>query len=176
VAIVASSARRALPLAGLAGLGLGLINAVLPRPAVAEMVTADALVQQSTLVIDQQSNVYSFNAPGAGTLYVTLQDIVWPAPLSSLDMSLNSPSGVLGTMNVAGEIDLTVAAGGTYYVDVSGKAGGPLDVGVYSVSVNFVPQGAVPLPGTLALVLGGLLALGAARWWWMRNESFMYTT
>jgi hypothetical protein len=176
VAIVASSAQRAAPLAGMAALGLGLTDAALPTPAAADMVSADALVQQSTLVIDQQSNVYSFTAPGAGTLYVALQDIVWPAPLSSLGMSVNSASGVLGTMNVAGEIDLTLASGGTYYLDVSGKAGGALDVGLYSVSVNFVPQGAVPLPGTLGLVLGGLLALGAARWWWMRNESFMYAT
>jgi hypothetical protein len=175
VATVASVARREPQLAVASALGLVLVSVPLPQPANAEMVTAEALVQQSTLVINQQSNVYSFAAPGAGTVYVALQDILWPTPLASLGMSVNSPSGVLGTLNVAGEMDLTLPKGGTYYVDVNGTAGGSLDVGLYSLSVNFVPQGAVPLPGTLSLVLGGLLALGGARRWWMRNESFMYT-
>lgn len=175
MATVASPARREVPLAVASALGLGLAAGVVPQPAAAEMVTADALLQESTLVINQQSNVYSFTAPGPGTVYVALQDIVWPAPLSSLGMSVNTTSGVLGTINVAGEMDLTLAKGGTYYVDVNGQAGGSLDVGLYSVSANFVPQGAVPLPGTVALLFGGLLALGGARWWWVRNESFMYT-
>jgi len=174
VEIVASHARRELPLAVAAALGVGVVGAALPRPAAADLVTADALVQQSTMVINQQTNVYSFTAPGPGTLYVALQDIVWPTALTSLNMSLTTDSSVLGTMNVAGEIDLTLSAGGKYYVDVGGKAGGPLDIGLYSLQVNFVPQGAVPLPGTVALLLGSLLGLGGARWWWMRNESFMY--
>jgi hypothetical protein len=156
-------------------LGLGLAAGAVAPPAAAEFVTADALLQESTLVINQESNVYSFTAPGPGTVYVALQDIVWPTQLASLGMSVNTPSGPLGTLNLAGEMDIPLSKGGTYYVDVNGQAGGSLDVGLYSISVNFVPQGAVPLPGTLALVLGGLLALGGARWWWMRNESFMYT-
>jgi hypothetical protein len=156
-------------------LALGLAAGALPQPAAAELVSADVLLQQSTLVINQQTNVYSFTAPGPGTIYVALEDILWPAPLASVGMSVNSPTGVLGTLNVTGEMDLTLSKGSTYYVDVTGQAAGSLNLGLYSVSVNFVPQGAVPLPGTLALVFGGLLALGGARWWWMRNESFMYT-
>ena len=175
MATVASVARRELPLAVASALGLGLAAGAVPQPAAADMVTADALVQQSTMVINQQSNVYSFTAPGPGTIYVALQDVLWPTPLASLGMSVNTPTGALGTLNVAGEIDIPLAKGGAYYVDVNGQAAGSLDIGLYSISVNFVPQGSVPLPGTLSLVLGGLLALGAARWWWMRNESFMYT-
>jgi hypothetical protein len=173
---MASLARREVQLAAASALGLGLAAGVVPQPAAAEMVTADALLQQSTLVINEQSNLYSFSAPGPGTIYVALQDVLWPAPLARLGMSVNSPSGVLGTVNVAGELDLTLSKGGSYYVDVSGQAGGPLDIGLYSVSVNFVPQGAVPLPGTLALLLGGLLALGGVRSWCMRNESVMYSS
>jgi hypothetical protein len=138
------------------------------------MVTAQSLLQQSTMVIDQQSNVYSFTAPGPGMAYVVLSDVLWPTLLTSLNMSVTTPGSVLGTLNVDGELDLTLSKGGTYYIDVAGKAGGALDVGLYSLQVNFVPQGAVPLPGSAALLLGGLLALGGARRWWMRNESFMY--
>jgi hypothetical protein len=175
VATVASLARRELPLAVASALGLGLMGSALPQPAAADMVTAENLVLQSTLVINQQSNVYSFSAPGPGTLYVAIEDVLWPTPLASFNMSVNSPTSVLGTMNVGGEMDLTLSKGGAYSVNVTGTAGGSLDIGLYSLQVNFLPQGAVPLPGSLALLLGGLLALGGARWWWMRNESFMYT-
>jgi len=170
---VASKSRRRLLLTAATALGLGVPALTLPRSSVADMVSAEALVQQSTLVINQQSNVYSFNAPGPGTLEVTVDDIVWPVPLSALSVAVTSPSSVLGTMNVNGEMDLTISKAGTYYADVTGKAGGSLDVGLYAVQVTFVPQGTVPLPGSMALLLGGLLSLGAARWW-MRNESFMY--
>src|SRR5215470_17509222 len=118
VAIVASRAGRELPFAVAAALGVGVAGAALPVPAAADVVTAEALVQQSMLVINQQSNVYSFNAPGPGTLYVALQDIVWPTALTTLNMSVNTTSSVLGTMNVAGAMALTGSAGGKYYVDV----------------------------------------------------------
>jgi hypothetical protein len=176
VATVASLVRRELPVAVASALGLGLTAGALPQPAAADMVTAENLVLQSTLVINQQSNVYSFSTPGAGTLYVSIEDVLWPVPLASFNMSVNSPTSVLGTMNVGGEMALTVSQAGGYSVNVNGTAGGSLDIGLYSLQVNFLPQGAVPLPGSLALMLGGLFALGGARWWWMRNESVMYTT
>jgi hypothetical protein len=134
-----------------------------------------ALVTASTLVINDQSNAYQFTAPGPGTLTVQLEDLLWPDPLDSLDLSLDSARSVLGQLASEGELSLSIARGGSYFVDVSGDAGGALDLGLYSLQVDFYPQGAtVPLPGTLLLLLSGLGILGGAYLACMRNESFMY--
>jgi hypothetical protein len=152
-------------------LGLGL----LAGPALADSIGPSTLVSQSMLVENQQSNVFQFTAPTAGTLSVQLSDVVWPAPLQNLDFSVDSATGVLGWVNSAGFLSLNVAQGGTYYADVSGQAASGLDLGLYSIQINFTPQGAVvPLPAAIGLLLGGLLVLAMLRMRWMRNESFMY--
>jgi hypothetical protein len=145
-------------------LGCGL----LPARAGADPISAASLLEESTLVINQQSNVYAFTAPGAGTLTVQLDDIVWPTALTNLGLSINSPSSVLGSMSVDGSMNITVSHAGTYYANVSGQAGGPFDIGLYSLQVDFTPAGTpVPLPGAIVLLLGGLGLLGGlrlARW------------
>jgi hypothetical protein len=175
-------ARRALPLAVAAALGPLLGLALVPGRAAAESIAPEMLLQQSTLVINQQSNSYSINAPGPGTLIVQLSDVAWPTLLQSLNLSVDSPTQVLGSLAVTGGLDLTLASGGTYYTDVTGQAGTQLDIGVYSLEVQFLPQGAtaVPLPAGLVLLLGGLAVLGGVqlvrmRSQCMRNESFTYT-
>jgi hypothetical protein len=174
---VASRARRQPRWGGAAALGLVLgWAAVLPGRAAAEAITPQALLQQSTLVINQQSNVYTFTAPGPGTLSVQLEDILWPTPLQSLSASIDSPGNVLGSLS-AGTLNLTISQAGTYYADVTSQAGGPLDLGLYSMQVEFYPQGTpvpMPLPAALVLLCGGLGVLGGLRLWWRRNESFMY--
>ena len=49
-----------------------------------------------------------------------------------------------------------VPTAGTYFADVMATAGGPLDLGVYSLSISFSPS-AVPLPPSGRLLLGALL-------------------
>jgi hypothetical protein len=48
--------------------------------------------------------------------------------------------------------------GGLVYAQWFGTAQGPLDMGLYSLNVQFTPSGAlpVPLPASLALLLSGL--------------------
>ncbi|SRR5579871_3020315 len=137
---------------------------LLPAWAAADSIGAASLLQESTLVINQQSNVYAFTAPAAGTLTIELSDIVWPTALQSLDLSVNSPTSVLGSMSLDGTLDIKVSKGGTFYINVNGDAGGPLDIGLYSLQVGFTPQMApVPLPEPWALALGGIALLGTLR-------------
>jgi hypothetical protein len=154
--------------------GLALGGAAASQQAAAETIGPSMLLSESTLVANQQSNVYSFTAPTAGTLSVQLSDLVWPNTLSDLSFSLNSPSSVLGWVASAGSLSLQVGSG-TYYADVTGTAGGPLDLGLYSLQITFTPAGSeVALPATLGMLLGGLGMLACVRLRWMRNESFMY--
>jgi hypothetical protein len=167
---------RRLLLGAATGAGIALALGAATGPAVADTLSPeDVLLTQSTLVINQQSDVYDFTAPGPGTLTVQLEDLTWPDPLSSLMFSLDSPRSVLGWVASAGELSLSIAHGGSYFLDVTGSAGGALDLGLYSVQVDFYPQGTpVPLPAALVLMLSGLGVLGGARLLRMRNESFMY--
>ncbi len=170
------SRQRLLGAATAASLALALTAG--PEHAAADTLSPDVLLAQSTLVINQQSDVYDITAPGPGMLTVQLEDLVWPDALSSLSFSLDSARSVLGWVASAGELTLSIARGGSYFVDVAGDAGGALGLGLYSVQVDFYAQGAqVPLPGALVLLLSGLATLvGAHLTWmhWMRNESFMY--
>jgi hypothetical protein len=51
-----------------------------------------------------------------------------------------------------------------YFADIVATAGGPLDLGVYSLSIKFVSATTpVPLPSAAWLLLAGLGALLA--WW-----------
>jgi hypothetical protein len=176
---VASRARRQLRCGGAAALSALLGAAVLPQAASADTITAQTLLQQSTLVINQQSNVYAVTAPGSGTLLVNFEDIPWPVPLQSLNLTVDAPGTVLGSLGLGslsanGELDLNVTPG-TYYIDVNGQAAAPYDLGLYSLQVNFAPQGApLPLPTSLLLLLAGLGLLAGVRLLCKRNESFMY--
>ena len=165
---------RAPALTGAAAVGLLLGATLIPGRAAAESLGPEVLLQQTTMVMNQQSNVYSFTTPGPGTLMVQFSDTDWPTALQNVNLSIDSPSKVLGSLAVMGGLDLALAGAGTYYSDITAQAGGSLDVGVYSLQVEFLPQGAtVPLPAALGLLLGGLAVLGGVQLVniRMRNES-----
>lgn len=131
----------------------------------AAQVHASTLLTDTTLVTGSQSSVFSFDAPGPGTVTVELSDINWPQPLSSLSFLASSGNNVLSSWSTAGSATqyFQLAAGGSFFADVTATAGGSLDVGVYSLTLIFTPAAPVPLPSAAALLLAAcltLLALG----------------
>jgi len=118
---------------------------------------SEVLYDGSGFLTGQQSFVQSFDITGPGTLTVSLSNVAWPEQLSNLDMVLSSTGGsLLGPEMGAGTESFHVDSG-TVYAQWFGTAQGPLDVGVYSLKVQFQPgTTAVPLPASIVVLLSGL--------------------
>jgi hypothetical protein len=126
------------------------------------------LVSSTSLVIGNQSSVYSFQAPGAGTVVAQVTNVDWPQLLSSLSFTAGSANQVMSSWSDPGSqpsatLSFDVSGPGMYFADILATAGGPLDLGVYSLSIKFLPAAPVPLPAPAWLLLAGLAALLA--WW-----------
>ena len=133
-----------------------LVGACMLAPASARADTV--LYDDAGFLTGTQSFVESFNLPSAGTLTVTLSNIAWPEQLASLNLLLTSAGGTLGPEMGPGTTTFNIAAGGNVFAQWFGKAQGPLDLGVYSMRIDFVPAGgtAVPLPTSIALLISGM--------------------
>jgi hypothetical protein len=159
---------------GLAVGALALAAAVTGAPAHGSVVLAE-----SATVYAQQTNNYSFSAPGAGTLDVTLTDLDFSEPLSSLGMSLSSASTTLGTLSTGGSflVPITGPLALSAFVTADANPAGPLDLGGYSLNISFTPLSSpVPLPAAGFLFLGGVGLLASMAWSKReaaRNESVM---
>jgi hypothetical protein len=119
---------------------------------------ADTLLYDGLSVISgQQAAVQSFNISTPGTLTVTLSDLPWLDTVTGLSAFLSTASGMVGTSFGAGTESFDVAAG-TYYAHWFGTASGSYNLGVVGMQISFQPSNvtAVPLPSSLALMLGGL--------------------
>lgn len=129
----------------------------------APLAQADTIVlAESAYISGTQSTVYSLAAPSAGTLTVKLDNLAWPARLSSLSFALTTATGVLQTLSGEGQVTLDVSNPGTYYAIVSGTAQGRWNIGMYSLNIAFSQLGGpapVPLPGALWLLLSGFAGL-----------------
>ena len=130
------------------------------------VVRADTvLVSDTTLVSGSESSVYSFVAPAAGTVSIQIDNLDWPQPLSSLSFMLATTSQVVSSWSDPGTpegmtLTFQVPAGGRYFADVIAQAGGTLDLGVYSLAIDFCPTSTVvPLPATGGLLLTGIVAV-----------------
>jgi hypothetical protein len=125
------------------------------RPAAASEVLYDSVgFLQGT-----QSFSDSFSVSSPGTLTVTLGNVGWPQPLSSLNLLVSSASGALGPEMGAGTSTFNVTSGNVF-TQWFGTAQGPLNAGVYSLEIQFQPGGSsgnpVPLPTSIALLLSGM--------------------
>jgi hypothetical protein len=150
------------------GLGALLFYALLATVAQASTV----LISDTTLVSGNESTVFSFSAPGPGTVSVELTNLDWPQPLSSLSFMAAAPDHVLSSWSGASASSFQVTAGGNYFADVSAVAGGPLDLGVYSLSLTFTPAASpVPLPSSGALLLGAIAGIIGRHLWRRRALS-----
>jgi hypothetical protein len=147
---------------GLVGSVAGLLLCTLS----AAPARAETLLTDTTLVTGTQSSVFSFDAPGPGTITVELTSLNWPQPLSSLNFLATSGNNVLSAWSGSGSATrfFQIGSGGMFFADVTAIAGGPLDVGVYSLSLIFTPATPVPLPAAGGLLLGGCVALLALGW------------
>ena len=107
-----------------------------------------------------QSFTDSFSVSSPGTLTVTLGNVGWPQPLSSLSLLVSSASGAVGPEMSAGTSTFNVSSGNVF-AQWFGTAQGSLDAGVYSLEIQFQPNAGstVPLPTSIALLLSGIALL-----------------
>lgn len=127
---------------------------------------ADSIVYDSVNFIQgSQSFVDTFNITAPGTLTVTLTDVPWLDAISNQSFFLTSASGALGSPMSGGTESMQIGAG-TFYAHWFGQADGQFQLGVFALQISFHPDvGAVPLPGSLILLLSGLvLMFGWRRW------------
>ena len=147
---------------------LALIGVAGPQRAKADTLTDTAPLLQTTMVFSQQTNLYSFQTDGPGTLSISLKDWAFPVSLQQLTASILSDDQVLGSWtsspgNSSGQFDVSIPSGGIFDAFVAAQAGSfdGLQFGAYSMTISFEPASTVPLPPALDLLLGGMGLLGA---------------
>ena len=125
---------------------------------------ADTMLMASTnLVTGTSSATYSFTAPTAGTVTARILTVPWPVALSALSFSATTASSTLSSWSASSpsstpQVETFQVGAGTYFAHVTATAGGPLDLGLYSLMLNFSPS-AVPLPAAAGLLLIGVFVL-----------------
>jgi hypothetical protein len=145
------------------------------------LAVGETLLSTSTLVENSNSSTYTFDAPAAGTLDISLVNVAWPDRLASLTSSVFTATSVLGSLELgassnSGDLEFTISGPEAISAFVTARAQGALNLGLYSLDVTFLPAVVpVPLPAGGLLLLAGLLgvALGFGRQSPPRNESVM---
>jgi hypothetical protein len=126
------------------------------------------LLGDTTMVTGTESAVFSFTAPSAGTVTAELTNLDWPQTLDSLSFMASSANTVLaswsdpppaGSGTITKTLTFQVSGPGTYFANITAAAGGPLDIGVYSFSLHFNDNAAVPLPASGWMLAAAVLAL-----------------
>jgi hypothetical protein len=155
----------------LAGLVATLILLVAPVTGRAQTVQADAadsrpvtLLDCSNLITGRHTTLESFLVPLAGTVTITLRDLVWPDPFATLSLALTDSHATLAQLAAPGAVSFDVSGPGKYFAFVFGQAQGALNMGLYSIHVSLAPSVApVPLPAAAWLMLSGFAGLLSLR-------------
>lgn len=105
----------------------------------------------------------SFTVASDGDYRVTLTDFSFPSTFEELSLSITTYNSTITSITGAGWFDFEAKSGTTYYANVFGLAGGPLDLGLYGIGVESLsaPVSSVPLPAPLLLLSSALVVLGA---------------
>jgi len=122
------------------------------------------VLEHTQLVGGSFSSAFDFLVPAAGTISVTLIDMVWPDTLSSLSFSAASATSILKSLSGPGSMSFDVTTPGHYFAIVSGAAQGAFDLGLYSFKLTWsaldpASPSSVPLPTAGWLLLAGVACL-----------------
>jgi hypothetical protein len=102
--------------------------------------------------------------PLAGTVTITLRDLQWPDPFTTLSLALTDSRSSLAQLAAPGALTFDVSSPGQYFAFVFGQAQGALNMGLYSIHVSLAPSVApVPLPAAAWLMLSGFAGLLSLR-------------
>ncbi len=152
----------------LASAGVSLACLITAPCARADMLDITATVYKSSAA------TYEIDAPGPGTVWVSVSDIGWPEPFQSLSTSIQSSHSTLASASGSAMFDLDVGQASVLYAYIAGVTGSTLglNVGMYSLHVGFTPAGQpVPLPEALRLLVVGLGLIGTVRLLWARAHT-----
>jgi hypothetical protein len=119
------------------------------------------LYNDAVLVQGQQGFVEAFDLTKAGTLSMSVSNIPWLDTVSNLSFFLTTSAGTLGSLMGGAGTESVQVGPGMVYAHWFGDAAGAYGLGVVGVNIQFLPQGttAVGLPGSLLLMLSGLILL-----------------
>jgi len=127
------------------------------------------VLEHTQLVGGSFSSALDFLVPAAGKVTVVLSDLVWPDTLSSLHFAATSATSLFGSLDAPGTFSFDVNKPGHYFAIISGETKGALDLGLYTLKMEWSALSgssdpAVPLPAAGWLLVSGVAGLmGLAR-------------
>jgi hypothetical protein len=127
---------------------------------------ADTVLYGDAGFIDgSQSFVQPLDITQSGTLTISLSNVPWLDTISDLSFFVTTASKAVGGWETGGSESVQVGPG-TVYAHWFGDADGKYGVGAFSVKITFQPGvvSAVPLPGSLALLLSAFGLVFLAGW------------
>jgi hypothetical protein len=120
-------------------------------------------IARTEMITGTQSITLPFYIPAGmpgGTIQVTLTDLGWPGPMSSLSMAASTSTSLLAQLAQPGSLTFGVSGAGNYFATVYGIADPGFGSGLYSMNLSY---SAVPLPAAAWLLASGLALLGLRR-------------